>query len=394
MTITTPPEYIVSILNRLSSEGHECYLVGGSVRDAVMDRPVSDWDLATSAAPVDVARLFPQTVLTGEKFGTVTVVLPECTVEVTTFRTDGDYIDGRHPEEVKFVSSLNDDLSRRDFTMNAMAATGDGKIIDPFGGLDDIAKGVIRCVGGPNTRFSEDALRMFRALRFSAELDFKIETETMQAIYANTGLISRISNERIRIELEKTLISMKPEIAGEMIKIGLLERYITHSGKAPDGLERIALLPKETVIRWCVFSGLLQEQDYIRKASDLLHNLHLDVKTIKTCTHALEITGFPSDKVAIKHLLSKNDIITIRCAAAADDVFRGGVNSLEKTEAIIAGGECVTLDKLAVTGHDLLKIGHSPGKKLGQTLNSLLEHVINNPEDNTRDVLLNLLKKL
>jgi len=393
MTIKTPPGYIASILNRLSSEGHECYLVGGSVRDAVMNRPVSDWDMATSAAPVDVARLFPQTVLTGEKFGTVTVVLPECTVEVTTFRTDGDYIDGRHPEEVEFVSSLNDDLSRRDFTMNAMAATVDGKIIDPFGGLDDIGKGVIRCVGGPNTRFSEDALRMFRALRFSAQLDFKIETDTMQAIYANTGLINRISNERIRIELEKTLISMKPEIAGEMIKIGLLERFILHSGKAPDGLEKIALLPNEAVIRWCVFSGLLQEQEYIKKASDLLHNLHLDMKTIKTCTRALEITGFPTDKIAIKHLLSKNDILTIRCAAAADDVFRREGKSLERVEAVIASGECVTLDKLAVTGNDLLKIGHSPGKKLGQTLNSLLEHVINNPEDNTRDVLLKLLKK-
>jgi len=169
-----------------------------------MDRPVHDWDLATSATPVDVARLFPKTVQTGEKFGTVTIVLPEGTVEATTFRTEGEYNNGRRPEKVEFISNIAEDLSRRDFTMNAMAQSVDGELIDPFGGLKDIKNGIIRCVGGPNTRFSEDALRMFRAYRFSAQFGFTIETETLHAIYANTGSAERISAERIRIELEKT----------------------------------------------------------------------------------------------------------------------------------------------------------------------------------------------
>ena len=390
MTIKTPPKYIASIINHLASEGHECYFVGGSVRDAVMNRPVHDWDLATSAAPVDVARLFPKTVLTGEKFGTVTVVLPECSVEVTTFRTDGDYIDGRRPEEVKFVTNLEEDLSRRDFTMNAMAATVDGELIDPFGGLEDINAGSIKCVGGPNTRFSEDALRMFRALRFSAELGFKIETETMQAIYANTGLAGRISSERICAELEKTLMSEKPQIAGEMIKIGLLEKYMTHSGKAPDGLEKIALLPAETVIRWYAFCKMLQENEYIRAASDLLHSLHLDGKTIKTCLRALEIEDFPDDDISIKRLLSKNDELTVRCAAAVSDIYRQR-DSLKLVETIISSGDCVTLENLAVHGRDLLELGHNPGKELGQTLQTLLDHVIEHPGENTREALIKLL---
>ena len=179
MTITESPEHIAFILKKLASEGFEAFLVGGCVRDAVMGRPVHDWDLATSATPVDVARLFEKSILTGEKFGTVTVVVQECPVEVTTFRTEGEYLDGRRPESVEFVSSLEEDLSRRDFTINAMAESVEGELIDPFGGIKDIELGVIRCVGGPNTRFSEDALRMFRALRFSAEFGFEIESDTL-----------------------------------------------------------------------------------------------------------------------------------------------------------------------------------------------------------------------
>jgi len=394
MKITAPPAYIAFILNRLASEGYDSYIVGGSVRDAVMNRPVRDWDLATSARPVEVASLFSETVLTGEKFGTVTVVMPECAIEVTTFRTEGEYHDGRHPEGVEFISSLDEDLGRRDFTINAMGESIEGELFDPFGGIDDIEKKIIRCVGGPNTRFSEDALRMFRALRFSAELGFTIETETLQAIYANTGLIHKISSERIRIELEKTLMSPRPEISGEMIKIGLLGRFIAISGRTPNGLDRIDILPKEPILRWCAFCGILLDQQYISSATELLHNMHLDGRTIKTCLRALEITDFPEDNIGIKRLLSKNDVAVVRCAAALSDVFNetGEGEALINAQEIISSGECFTLGDLSVTGRDLLEMGHPSGRELGETLNKLLEHVIENPENNKREKLLELMK--
>ncbi|MCL2820687.1 MAG: CCA tRNA nucleotidyltransferase [Oscillospiraceae bacterium] len=394
MKITAPPAYIAFILNRLVSEGYESYVVGGSVRDAVMNRPVKDWDLATSAKPVEVASIFSETVLTGEKFGTVTVVLPECSVEVTTFRSEGEYNDGRHPDEVEFISSLNEDLSRRDFTINAMAESIEGELFDPFDGIEDIKNGIIRCVGGPNTRFSEDALRMFRALRFSAELGFCIETETLQAIYANTNLVYKISSERIRTELEKVLMSKRPEVAGEMIKIGLLSRFITTTGKSPAGLEKLCNLPQEPMLRWCAFCAILLKQNFISTATELLQGMHLDGKTLKTCLRALVIAKFPKNSTGIKILLSKNDAAVVRCAAAVSDVFSdtGEISSLTNAEEIISSGECYSLGELGVTGRDLLEIGHPPGRMLGETLSKLLEHVIKNPQDNKRDTLLSLMK--
>ncbi|MDR2570328.1 MAG: CCA tRNA nucleotidyltransferase [Oscillospiraceae bacterium] len=398
--MTAPPDYIVNVLNKLIYEGHDAFLVGGSVRDALLNRPVNDWDLATSATPVIVAKLFPKTVLTGEKFGTVTVVLPECSIEVTTFRVEGDYADGRRPTEVEFVSGINEDLSRRDFTINAIAKSAEGDIIDPFNGREDIKNGIIKCVGGPNTRFSEDALRMFRALRFTAELGFTIEAETLQAIYANAALASNISTERVRVELEKTLMSEKPEIAGEMIKIGLLSKYISISGKSPDNLDKIKELPMESVLRWCVFCAILVEKKYISSASEFLHDIHLDGKTIKTCLRALAITDFTNDKVAIKKLLSKNDEIVVRAAAVINDTLvTAAVNgkseastSLDITNEVITSNECFTLGALAVAGRDLLELGHVSGRELGEMLDKLLEYVIENPTHNRRETLLRLVK--
>ena len=391
MTIATPPEHIASVLNRLTSDGHDAFLVGGCVRDTVMGRPVHDWDLATSAAPVDVARLFPKTVMTGEKFGTVTVVLPECTVEVTTFRAESDYIDGRRPEHIEFVSSLNEDLSRRDFTINAMAESAGGELFDPFGGIKDIKEGLIRCVGGPNTRFTEDALRMFRAFRFSAELGFIIESETLHAIYANAGMAKLISAERVRTEIIKILMSQKPEIAGEMIKVGLLDRYVTTSGKSPEGLEKIAELPVEVLLRGCAFCAILLKKGLISSAIKFLRDMRLDGKTAKTCLHALAITDIPDNRVGIKRLLAKYGTDIVRCAAAISDTINEG-SVLKSTDEILASGECISLNDLVVTGRDLMALGYPSGRELGERLKELLDHVIGNPEDNTREALLMLIK--
>jgi len=405
MRITTPPEHIVFLTKRLASEGYEVFLVGGCVRDSVMGRPVHDWDIATSAAPVEVARLFPKTVMTGERFGTVIVILRESAVELTTFRTEGEYQDGRHPDNVEFASNINEDLSRRDFTINAMAESLEGELIDPFGGIEDIRGGIIRCVGGPNTRFSEDALRMFRALRFGAEFGFEIEPDTLHAIYANAPAAARISAERIRVEIEKTLLSPRPEIAGEMIKIGLFDRYISVFGKNPGGLEKIAKLPGEPTLRWCAFCAVLLDKRYINTAAEFLHAMRLDKKTIKTFLHALDIDAFPGDRTEVKRLLSKNDPGVVRCAAAISDILDeepawentdsdvpGEVSALDNTDNIIASGECTTLGGLAITGRDLLADGHPPGRELGKTLNKLLDNVIENPENNDRETLLSIVR--
>jgi len=456
-----PPEHVSDILNNLTDNGHLAFLVGGCVRDAIMGRHVHDWDVATSAAPVDVAVIFPKTVSTGEKFGTVTVLAAGDTVEVTTFRVEGEYHDNRRPESVEFVAYLDQDLSRRDFTMNAMAVSVTRSLIDPYDGIEDIKNRLVRCVGDPEKRFSEDALRMFRAFRFSAVLGFKIEEETLRAIYSNADKAKLISAERMRIELEKTLMSQSPEIAGEMIKAGLLARYIAASGYSPDRLEKIEKLPVEPIMRWCVFCAILLENHLINSAMEFLHSMHMDGKTAKICTRALSIPKFPDDRTEIKRLLQQQGVEATRCAAAIQDVKQEAseavrrflrlkqgdmkqgdgsrasceaveqgdgscasaeqgdgscasvatmmkqgdapsipdeteegppcLTALARVSEIIASGECFSLNKLAVSGSDLIALGHLPGMELGKTLDMLLDHVLEYPEDNKREALLKMV---
>lgn len=207
MTEITPPRYVRRVLNSLSSRGHIACLVGGCVRDMLLGVYPNDWDISTSALPEEVMELFPDTIPTGIKHGTVTVKQGSRRVEVTTFRRDGGYTDHRHPDEVSFVGDLTSDLSRRDFTINAMAVNPDGLITDLFGGIRDLRNGLIRCVGVPGVRFKEDALRMFRALRFSARLGFEIEEGTRMAIEKCAPLAADIAAERVGEELQKLLVS-------------------------------------------------------------------------------------------------------------------------------------------------------------------------------------------
>lgn len=387
-----PPEHIEQILRSLTENGHAAFLVGGCVRDSIIGRPVHDWDVAGSAAPDDIKRIFQQTILTGEKFGTVTVVLHDYAVEVTTFRTEGDYRDGRRPESVEFVASIDEDLSRRDFTINAMAVTLSGELIDPFGGLEDIKKRVIRCVGEPDVRFAEDALRMFRALRFSAELGFAIEPETLSSIYANADKAMLISVERIHVELEKTLLSQRPCIVGEMIKAGLLKKYAPASGECLDGLENLAAIPAETALRWCAFCAILIDKGFMETADGFLRDMRIDAKTIRNCSSALSIKEFPDDHVGIKRLLAKYGTDVVRCAAAARVALRDS-SALMNTHEVIAGGECFSLSALAVSGRDLISSGCPAGREIGETLAVLLDHVIENPKDNTRGALMKIIEE-
>lgn len=191
------------VIDKIEKAGFEAYIVGGAVRDHLLDKKVNDVDVATSALPTDIKQIFSSTVDVGIEHGTILVLDEGQPIEVTTFRTEGTYIDYRRPEEVTFVRSLEQDLQRRDFTINAMAVSKEGNIIDLFGGIDDIKNRVIRAVGDPNVRFREDALRMLRAIRFSAQLGFSIEENTMKAIQKDSDLIDFIARERISMELSK-----------------------------------------------------------------------------------------------------------------------------------------------------------------------------------------------
>jgi len=387
------PKHIKEVLSRLNSKGFEAYIVGGSVRDAAMDRPSYDWDIATSATPVEVVKLFEKTVLTGEKFGTVTVVLNECIIEVTTFRTDGEYVDARHPEKVEFVTDINEDLGRRDFTINAMAMSLDGEIVDPYGGMDDIKERIIRCVGDPQKRFSEDALRMLRAFRFSAQLGFKIEKNTLSAIKNGAENSKNISAERIHVELEKALMSKKPEIIGEIIKAGLLNRFLKGPYKNSMELCRINKLPDELALRWGVFCDVLLEENCIESAWEFLRELHVENKIIKVVHTAMLVKDFPTDRIGQKRMLVKYGAPAARVAAVVHDARTGdSLSSLLTIYSIISSGECISLDKLAVTGKDLIELGYNQGPELGKELYKLLDYVIVNPGSNKRETLLELVK--
>ena len=197
----TIPEAVRQVLLRITQAGFAAYAVGGCVRDSLLCTQPNDWDICTSARPEQTAALFSHTVLTGAKYGTVTVIENGAAYEVTTFRTENGYSDHRHPEKIEFLNELEGDLSRRDFSINAMAADSDGNVIDLFDGLHDLRHGLIRCVGEPSERFTEDALRILRALRFASRLNFAIEPRTAQAIHALAPSLKNVANERIAKEL-------------------------------------------------------------------------------------------------------------------------------------------------------------------------------------------------
>lgn len=220
MTIQIP-EKANEIITTLTDAGYEAYVVGGCVRDAILGREAADWDITTNAKPEKIKALFSRTVDTGLQHGTVTVLNGKEGFEVTTYRIDGEYRDGRHPESVSFTSNLIEDLKRRDFTINAMAYSAKEGLVDAFDGLGDLQKGVLRCVGDPSERFTEDALRILRAVRFSAQLNFAIEEETKKALAEFAPRLTKVSAERIQVELLKLLTSDHPEVFRQVWETGI-----------------------------------------------------------------------------------------------------------------------------------------------------------------------------
>ena len=360
------PEKVTYIIDTLTQHGFEAYAVGGCVRDTMLGRIPMDWDITTSAKPEQVKELFRHTIDTGIQHGTVTVMLEHEGFEVTTYRIDGEYEDARHPKEVQFTSNLLEDLKRRDFTINAMAMDESGAITDLFGGRDDLTRHVIRCVGDPETRFREDALRMLRAYRFAAQLGFSLDEQTQAAIRRCAPLCATLSRERVREEAEKALLSDQPEYFGRMLAEGLLEACMQAETADFSGL---SALPKTPEARWTAAKLCCPALDpaLFRLPAKFCRLVDLTAQTWRE-----DRTG-----AEWKRLIAEHGWETARLQA-----------SLQRTDAvrqIETRGDCVTLRQLAVTGADFPTLC---GRDVGRMLHLLLVYALDHPEQNTKPQLL------
>ena len=384
-----PPQHVKQILRTLQSREHQAFLVGGCVRDMLLDIVPQDWDICTSALPSQIMELFPGSRPTGIQHGTVTVVVSNHEVEVTTFRKEDQYQDHRHPDNVSFVSDLTTDLSRRDFTINAMAVSSEGDLVDPFYGMDDLNRRVIRCVGDPDIRFNEDALRMYRALRFSARYDFSIDELTKISIRKNAASAQYLAAERIRDELQKILQSDHTDRLNEIAEMHLLDRFCTTTKSIPDFTD-LSKLKKHAHIRWAGFCHLLKHAGWIQSASQFLHALRMDNRTIKICSTCslLLDTNPPDGRISWKKALSKYGTDSVECAAMITDWLQG-TKYQKEVSSILRSGECFSLKFLAIDGKDLMERGYS-GPVLGEMLQFLLDYVIEHPEKNKRELLIQL----
>ena len=400
------PGNVERIIRTANDHGYEAYAVGGCVRDTLLDRKPGDWDITTSARPQEVKELFRRTIDTGIQHGTVTVMMDRTGYEVTTYRIDGEYEDGRHPKQVEFTSSLIEDLKRRDFTINAMAYSHETGIVDEFGGVEDLNAKTIRCVGDPMERFTEDALRILRAIRFSAQLDFTIEEQTWNAIRVIAPNIAKVSKERIQVELTKLLLSDHPEKIREVYETGI-SPYISENFDSLNWkmAEIPTTLPKEKYVRWAGFlrcanaydvNGTLMPQpipsvtevpESASRAVKILRDLKLDNDTIGRVKTLVSWSGveLPETPEAVRRAMSRMEA-EVWDALMELNEYSEKIHVL--TEEIRTAGDCLDLKHLAVKGQDLIKAGVQPGKALGATLNQMLDDVLSHPDHNEKEYLL------
>ena len=372
MNTIQPPKYVIHILNTLERSGYEARLVGGCVRDTLLHRRPNDWDVATAAAPEAVTELFERTVPTGIRHGTVTVLYGGSACEVTTYRVEGAYSDHRRPDSVRFTSRLEEDLSRRDFTINAMAMDASLTLTDPFGGREDLSRRLIRCVGDARERFTEDALRMLRAVRFAAQLDFALDSAALEAIAGCAPLCSALSPERVAAELRAVLASRDPDMVWLMADLGLLNAWLT-----PREGERTHLGALPRCARLAHFCSDLSRCGSITSTDTFLRSLRMDTRSVKTCSAAAEIIA--SGSRDYKRLLRDY----------GEDAVLAAYPKSRRLRAVLRSGECWSLASLAITGGELAALGYA-GRELGEELRRLLEHVIDCPEDNRPEILCKL----
>lgn len=385
------------IIGKIRECGFEAFAVGGCVRDTLLGREPGDWDITTSAKPEEIKSIFGKTVDTGLQHGTVTIIKNHTGYEVTTYRIDGEYHDGRHPDTVEFTSNLKEDLKRRDFTINAMAYSHETGIVDEFGGMEDLENKIIRCVGLAHDRFTEDALRILRAIRFAAQLGFEIEDETYRAISDIAPNLKKVSKERIQVELTKLLLSDHPEKAA-MVEAAGISPYVTESFRdvfacRADAGNHLETLPKEKSVRWAGFLRHMPS-DTVRA---ILKGLKLDNETIDNAETMVKAAGTPlaPKKPQIRRFLSRMSGYQFDgCLYLKEldgDVQVEEIRRLRKE--IEEAGDCVSLKTLEVNGKDLMEAGVKPGKALGGILAWLLDLVLDDPSLNKKEILLRKLKE-
>ena len=435
MKLRIPPK-VKSILEQLQARGYEAYAVGGCVRDSILGREPNDWDITTSARPEQVKEIFRRTVDTGIQHGTVTVLLGAEGFEVTTYRIDGDYLDGRHPESVSFTASLEEDLKRRDFTINAMAYNDRDGLVDLFDGMGDLQRHRIRCVGKAEERFGEDALRILRAVRFSAQLDFPIEEKTRQAAAEAAETLSKVSAERICTELIKLITSPHPEVLKEAWDMGIT-RVILPEFDALEATEQntpyhcynvgdhtlkaMQEVPADRLLRLTMLLHDIAKPDRkttdengrdhfkghgpagVAKAEAVMRRLKLDNATIQQVKTLITYHDWrmQPEKKQVRRAMNKvgTDLFpALMQVQLADALAQSDYQREEKLQRIrgvqqcaaeiLESRDCVTLKQLAIGGRDLMQLGCSPGPGIGRLLQQALELVLEDPEKNSRGTLL------
>lgn len=441
------------IIEKLNNAGHEAYIVGGCVRDSILGKLPNDWDITTSATPYEVKDIFRRTIDTGIQHGTVTVLVDKSIVakdtkfqdysfEVTTYRVDGEYQDHRRPNSVEFTTSLEEDLKRRDFTINAMAYNDTEGVIDIFGGMKDLDEGVIRCVGNPTDRFDEDALRILRAVRFAAQLGFVIDEETRRAMNKQAKFLLDISAERIQVELTKLITSNHPDRLIEAYELGLTKIILPEfdammetkqnnpNHKYSVGEHTIKVMenvPADMVLR---YSALLHDvgkpsckttgkdgidhfyghpQAGAKLARKILRRLKLDNNTIDRTCNLVEHHDYylesESQGSAFRRFVGKlgmDNFMDYNLLRQADIAGQSDYNLDKKLacvevmknlyQMVVDENQCIKISDLAIGGKELMELGMKPGRDMGQMLHHLLDKVLDNPSLNEKDTLIELVK--
>lgn len=439
----TVPDYALAVVERLESRGYEAYVVGGCVRDSLLGRRPNDWDVCTNALPEDVLRVFRRfhVIKTGLQHGTVTVMSDRQPVEVTTFRIDGNYSDNRHPDAVSFVSRVEEDLARRDFTINAMAYSPTRGLVDAFGGQEDLAAGLIRCVGEPDARFNEDGLRIMRALRFAARFGFAIERETAASVRRNRHLLENVSAERIFKELKGILVGAGvldmllafPEVFSCIIpelapSIGFDQHtpyhcydVWTHSAYAvaaapADEILRLTLLLHDVGKPACFSMGEDGRGHFYghpaageKLTKTILQRLKSDNATLSTVCALVRVHDMtmPTTVPGMRRLVGKLGVENVRRlldvqradhAAHSDYDHASGAtlirDAAELLEDVLEMEPAFTVKDLAINGNTLMQLGMSPGPAMRQVLETLLTAVQEGELENTAETLTTAARKL
>ena len=393
------PEAVKNIIETLEHAGFEAYAVGGCVRDTLLHVTPNDWDITTSARPEEVKKLFRRTIDTGIAHGTVTVMDKSEGYEVTTFRIDGKYTDNRHPEKVEFTPSLSEDLRRRDFTVNAMAYSDKTGIVDLFGGEEDLKNGIIRAVGNPEERFTEDALRIMRCVRFAAKLSFRMDDETHKAAKKLAPNVASISVERIREELLKTIESKHPDYMDYLEDMGILATVLpSYKATAAVAKENLFKVPADRVLRISALlckSGATVEES-LKNTRDFMATLKFDNDTRDAVMHIIQFHTVPlkPEAKALRHFMNACGKESVERVLFFRECLGEDLTAVRREiEGIRNRNECTCLKELALTGRDLIAMGMKPGKEMGETLSALLLRVLDDPTLNTHENLHNLAKE-